>query len=152
MKQSYDYDNNNNDNHLVRGTIRLHQRVDTPGAGPFSLHGRNSNCIHVKETTHTQLSQPDAVRPPSPLTGGIHVQNMAYDTHRHELLIRSVNYFPIRDSVPSHIYSSSRLEASMLVSELRPACCSQGWDQRAGLRAETNMLVSWLRPACWSQG
>ena len=88
--------NNNTNNNLGRGTIRSHQRVDTLWtAGHFSLHGRNSISSHVEDTTHTLLSRPDAVRPPSPLTGGIQVQNMAYDIHRHELLIRSVNYFPM---------------------------------------------------------
>ena len=34
---------------------------------------------YVEEITQTQITRPDAVLPPSPVTGGIQCQNMAYD-------------------------------------------------------------------------
>ena len=144
-KQQTTNNNNNNNNHLLRGTIRLHQRVDTPGAGPFSLHGRNSICIHVKETTHTQLSQPDAVRTPSPLTGGIQVQHMAYHMHRHELPIRSVNYLSMFGYPRAHSRLHTRNISHSPLDKMIRYTFEIPFLRRS-------ILLPGLRPAFWSQG
>ena len=87
------YDNNrthNNSNHS-RGDTRIQASdVDTPGAGHFSLRGGIKPAQRVGYLPYPAFP-PNAVRPPSPFTGGSQCPSTAYDTYRNELLIRITN-------------------------------------------------------------